>query len=174
MGQIVVVSILIVLMLLLVPLFSHLLARWPRLLKTGKWAMLAVYVLAAVYLTLFSRAPRIYHHMRLMPFWSYIEAIQLERADLVEEIILNMMLFVPMGYLVQDLFPKLKPLVIIVIAVLCSGMIESVQLFAKLGLCEVDDVISNTAGAALGMGAWRVTDWLLKRREGRGQSLPKA
>ena len=38
---------------------------------------------------------------------------------------------------------------------LLSASTEMVQLFFKLGLCEVDDLISNTLGTLVGVGLYK-------------------
>lgn len=65
----------------------------------------------------------------------------------------NLVMFVPLGFLLPRTFPRLdrlwKTLAIVVLAVI---LVELVQLFTLLGSCDVDDLILNTLGAALGYG----------------------
>ena len=60
------------------------------MLKYTNYIILAVYLFANLYLTILARPTRLYHHMELTPFWSYAAAM--ERADLREEILLNIIL----------------------------------------------------------------------------------
>jgi glycopeptide antibiotics resistance protein len=39
---------------------------------------------------------------------------------------------------------------------LFSAAIEAVQYAANLGWCEIDDVICNVLGAAIGFGLWKL------------------
>ena len=66
----------------------------------------------------------------------------------LEGIILNILLFVPFGYLVPSLFPRLRHVVLLAFCV--SLIIEVLQLVTRLGYADVDDLINNTIGAAIG------------------------
>ena len=153
MDKVTAYSFLILGMVLTLPVISHLLRERPVALKYTNYIILAVYLFANMYLTILSRPTRIYHHMELTPFWSYAGA--LKRAELREEILLNIILYIPFGYLVHYAFPKLKWWVIVCGGFLLSGFTETVQLFFKLGLCEVDDLISNTLGTLVGVGLYK-------------------
>ena len=141
-------------MVLTLPVISHWLRRYPRLLRWLNYGLLAVYLFANLYLTLLSRPVKMYHHMELTPLWSYTAAFNGD-AKLREEVILNILLYIPLGYLLHYAFPRLKWWMIVVTGFLLSGLTETIQLFFKLGLCEVDDLISNTMGTVIGVGAYR-------------------
>lgn len=153
MDKITIYSFLILAMTLALPVLSHVLRERPRALKYANYLILIVYLFANLYLTILSRPARIYHHMELTPFWSYIGA--LDRADLREEILLNVILYIPFGYLMHYAFPKMKWWMVAGAGFLLSGFTETVQLFFKLGLCEVDDLISNTLGTLAGIGLYK-------------------
>ena len=72
----------------------------------------------------------------------------------VESIILNILLYYPLGYLLPILFPKLKPKHVILIGCLCSIATEATQYLLRMGWCETDDVIHNTLGTAIGVFVW--------------------
>ena len=74
--------------------------------------------------------------------------------ELREEVLLNILLYIPFGSLIHYAFPKLKWWTIVVSGFLMSGLTETIQLFFKLGLCEVDDLISNTLGTIIGVGLY--------------------
>ena len=71
-------------------------------------------------------------------------------------IILNILLYYPLGYLLPILFPKLKPKHVILIGCLCSIATEATQYLLKMGWCETDDVIHNTLGTAIGVWVWHL------------------
>lgn len=141
-------------MVLGLPLVSHQLRRKPSIFRYVNFILLGIYLFAYLYLTILSRPVKLYHHMRLTPFWSYEAALQ-GNARLREEVILNILLYVPLGYLLHYAFPRLKWWMVILTGFLMSGLTETVQLFFKLGLCEVDDLISNTLGTVIGVGAYK-------------------
>ena len=63
----------------------------------------------------------------------------------------NIIGFIPLGFLLALLFPKWRNAGrIILMSALISLCYESIQLFAVLGIFDVDDIILNTAGGAIG------------------------
>lgn len=78
--------------------------------------------------------------------------------------VLNILLFVPFGYLLPKLVFKVdekrKSLFIKVTLAgfLCSLIIETAQLVFRCGIFELDDLIKNTMGAAIGCGVFRIMD----------------
>ena len=67
------------------------------------------------------------------------------RADILR----NIWLFVPIGAFLYRFYPKRW---IVIIPVVISFFIEAIQYFTGIGLCELDDVISNGLGGAIGYG----------------------
>ena len=65
----------------------------------------------------------------------------------------NIFLFVPLGFLLPRVFGRLHGLKS---TLLCTGAIifcvEILQVITLLGYCDIDDLILNTLGAALGYG----------------------
>ena len=74
----------------------------------------------------------------------------------VAGLILNILLYYPLGYLLPILFPKLKSKHVILIGCLCSIATEATQYLLKMGWCETDDVIHNTLGTAIGVWVWHL------------------
>ncbi len=124
-------------------------------------AMLVLYSAVYVYLTFLYRTPMAEMHMRLDPFWSYREAFDgfftIRRLGVARSICLNILLYIPPGYLLPSVFRRCKHR-FIVSAVAAAGLslgTEAVQFFTKTGLCETDDVINNLIGAVIGgIGYW--------------------
>ena len=85
--------------------------------------------------------------LRLEPFWSYRKI--LTDSDIRADILKNIWLFIPLGAILYQIYPKAK---VLLIPVVLSIMIEVIQYFAGLGFCELDDVISNGLGGAIGYG----------------------
>lgn len=174
MFQIVIILILIILMSLIV----NCLIKGPEIRKRKKilWGIGIIYVVGNVYFTLISRRVGLTSRLELMPFRAYSNLFELELdseqavgswASMflhgilpIESIILNILLYYPLGYLLPILFPKLKPKHIILIGCLCSIATEATQYLLKMGWCETDDVIHNTLGTAIGVWVWM---WQSKR-----------
>ena len=69
----------------------------------------------------------------------------------------NICMFVPLGFFLRILFPRYRSFLrcMAAVAVIMSA-VELCQLFTLRGFCEVDDVMLNVLGAAVG--------WLLARQ----------
>ena len=110
---------------------------------SGRMAFLIIYLLFIVSMTLAFREMG-YSRGRLEIFWSYKQFFTSDRIRL--EILNNIWLFVPLGAVLYSPGHKFTW----IYAVLLSVWIELIQYETGLGLCEVDDVISNTLGTLIG------------------------
>ena len=100
--------------------------------------MLAGYLFLILAVTVLDRMPGPKMPYELIPFWPYgVKALRME-------ILLNAILFVPVGLLA----PSWKT---VGLAAGYSMMIELAQLVSFRGLFEFDDVIHNALGTALGV-----------------------
>ena len=80
----------------------------------------------------------------------------------------NVLLFVPLGFMLPILFAKARRFsTTIVWTMLASLTIELTQLGTRLGSFDVDDLILNTLGGAIGYGAWIIcaAGWRLALRK---------
>lgn len=69
----------------------------------------------------------------------------------------NVLMFVPLGIFLPGIWQKMRKFFLFLLCVI--GMIlavELVQLVTLLGSCDVDDLILNLVGAALGFGFWKL------------------
>lgn len=96
------------------------------------------------------------------PFWSYA-AIQQGREELLAENIMNVVVFVPIGILLEIGFAKWPWWKAIGTGCLLSMLIEAMQLGFKRGFCEVDDVMHNTLGCFVGYMVARGAKCVVKR-----------
>lgn len=70
----------------------------------------------------------------------------------------NVVMFVPLGLFLPLLFPRLRKLWrAMLTASLLIAAVEITQLFTLLGSCDVDDLILNLAGAAVGYGIYQLS-----------------
>lgn len=88
--------------------------------------------------------------MELQLFWSYADA-ESGNTYLYYENILNICLFIPIGYLFYYSWPQLKWWCSLLFGAIISVTIEVMQLSFQRGLCEVDDVFHNTVGCLAGI-----------------------
>lgn len=130
-----------------------------------------VYVLAIIYLVFISREPTPMFRYSIKPFVAVrrglefsdglIESIisgtvKISNWGELKNIILNIMLFIPFGYLLPCLFPRLCWWQVIPLGFGFSLCIELLKLLTRLGFADVDDLINNTLGATLGWIAYRM------------------
>jgi len=102
--------------------------------------------------TVICRKPFYFEFERLQPtpFWTYKAVIEHTPGVRVWDIILNVVLFVPMGFLIKLIYPAISIWKIFIIAVCCSFFIETNQYMFEKGIAQIDDVMHNTIGCAIG------------------------
>ncbi len=145
------------------------------------WAAFAVYVLGNLYFTILSRIAGSGTHVDLRPFGSYLRMFESIEEDFVNVsgfaalflsdisfltgMLLNILLYYPLGYLLTILFPKLRAWQIILIGCAASLATELTQYFLRMGWCEMDDLLHNTLGTAVGLWVRRVQNRFLCKRK---------
>lgn len=130
-----------------------------------------VYMLALLYLVIVSREPVPYLRYSINPLGAIrrglgfrdeiISGLLHDDAKVIswmilKGVILNIMLFIPFGFLLPSLFPQLCWWQIILIGLVFSLFIELVQFFKRLGYADVDDLINNTLGTAIGFLCYKL------------------
>ena len=68
----------------------------------------------------------------------------------IEDLLLNIILFLPFGFLLPYIWPKLNGWKTILLAFCVSTIIEITQYFAHWGCLGLDDIFNNTLGACIG------------------------
>jgi glycopeptide antibiotics resistance protein len=69
----------------------------------------------------------------------------------------SIILFLPLGFLLPSVFLNLKTFKrVIFLSLLLSTCIEGIQFITKLGVLDIDDIILNLGGAALGYSLFRM------------------
>ena len=75
-------------------------------------------------------------------------------------------MFIPLGTFLPALWPKLQKAWKTLLAALLSILaVEIIQLFSLLGRCDIDDLLLNMAGIAVGYALWRLCRWILQKRK---------
>ena len=105
--------------------------------------ILAAYILFILMQTVIGRKPGV-GRVELTPFWSY------SHPELRMEILLNYVLFVPLGLLLYLCFGEKYGLRVVLAGFLLSASVELIQLLFNIGLFEFDDMIGNTIGCLIG------------------------
>lgn len=149
----------------LVTIIAYLLFRKGKIERSSFIAspLLAFYLSFVIKITITERVSSPNAAYRLIPCWSY-RAILNGEVDLIFQIIWNVVLFIPIGFLLMLFLTfKQKRLLSFVISLLMSAVIESIQLIFHLGLFELDDIIHNTLGAIIGTCAYAFIIYMRKR-----------
>lgn len=142
------------------------LARIQKLVKIG---LLIAYVAAVLTITLGSRRADTVTHIGFDPFivyeWTIKSILQGWKVDGWAEALkhlrwqkgqlaslgLNVLLFVPLGYLVPSVSSFFRRWwKVVALGFLFSLLIESIQLVTRLGWFDASDLLHNTVGAMIG------------------------
>lgn len=128
--------------------------RWTR----ACGLLLAFSISWVINMTILGRTSREEFEVRLLPFGSYIEALLEGDAEVWLQILMNVVMFVPIGLLLPCCFRKFeKNKRIFLTALICSSGIELLQGIFKIGMSETDDVLGNVLGAEIGFLIWWVS-----------------
>ena len=148
-------------MLLLIFLWGYLGFREGRRLRWRlmNFLLFAGTAAAIFYMTVYTRGESPSEAV-LVPFQSFQEAkIQ---PELYRSMLMNVFLFVPIGLSFPFVLGKgrLPEFLTVCVALAFTVGIEYLQYRYALGRCEVDDIIMNTMGAAVGsFGHWLSRNW---------------
>jgi len=103
----------------------------------------------------------------LEPFWSYRWGIRKYGLSIVQEVILNVFMFLPVGVLLPVIFSNNKMeserrrfALVMLVGLGCSLAVELLQVVLRCGLCEFDDLFHNVLGVAIG---YRIFKWNSRR-----------
>ena len=149
-----------------------------RLRQLVLYAVFLVYVAAFLIIVFFSRSTADGYQVHVAPFQDLYNAVETERGlvdvivtifregiaeglsrvDIIRpqdiaQVYLNVMLFVPMGYLLPYVFNWFRARATIRPVVACfviSLVTENMQLIFRRGLYDLDDLLSNTLGGFIG------------------------
>jgi len=115
-------------------------------------------LVASVTLVVFRGSP--YAQFELDPIASYRRWLtappDLARIEALS-IILNIAMFVPLGFLVPALWRGLAKIYIILpLSILATLVIEATQLITNRGVFSIEDIIHNTAGGLFGYAIFKI------------------
>ena len=114
------------------------------------------YTMLLLYITLLGRTKPI-NSISLVLFESYIGYLNGVQ-EMLRTCIMNIFLFYPLGLVLGAVLTKQKLWKLLLAWAACFGlsvMIELSQYIFSIGYAEVDDVINNTIGSALGISVMR-------------------
>ena len=138
-----------------------------KIQKRAALSVLLPYLFLVGASTIITRRADTEKHAILKPFWT-IQAILTggkQKAWLLNEVFLNILMLMPVGFLLPFLFEKRKLAVTLLIGMGISLTIEIVQLLTHRGYPEIDDLIFNMLGVFIGYGIYSI----VKRRPNHAQ-----
>ena len=109
------------------------------------------------------------YHYNLTPFREIRRFIVYRRTlgwfAVLSNLLGNVLAFVPFGMILPMLTPKCRNFFhIVLLGFDFSLFVETIQLISKVGSFDVDDLILNTLGAALGYLAYRLIRRYFRRK----------
>ena len=140
--------------------------------------LFVVYVILLIYFLFFAeeygrvaQAEQVYRYnlvpfVEIRRFWKYRE--QLGMFAVFSNIFGNVICFLPFGFILPVIFRRMNNGFLICISgFILSLTVEVIQLVTKVGCFEVDDMILNTLGAALGYVLFLICNhiWRCLRRQ---------
>lgn len=139
---------------------------WTLGLKKGVQAsaliFFIIYGLYVICTTVLYRHLLAESRINLIPLWSYT-AIMNGEVKLIKQIIMNIMVFVPIGVSLAICIRKTTWWKVILIGCMVSICVELLQYHFRRGLCEFDDVFHNTIGCLIGYGLYSLARFGYKR-----------
>lgn len=132
--------------------------------------MLAVYVFLTLCTTVFFRESHEEMHYFLSPFHWY----GVLYSKMLAEIILNILLFIPIGFFVAAVMRNRNILKTLCVGFVLSSTIEFIQLVSRRGVCSVDDVIHNTLGCGIGFVLFLISSLVFSGIVGSAKQSLKA
>lgn len=133
--------------------------------------LLVIYVTSLLYLALLGRSGEYIRSLTLMPFSSHLFVLKnYNYHDVFYQIIENILVFIPMGILAPEVLNLRGKKGALPLTVLLGGLtsfiIELAQFTYAVGYSEVDDIINNTLGCAVGYGIFCFADYVKIRKNG--------
>ncbi|MBR3494663.1 MAG: VanZ family protein [Clostridia bacterium] len=156
---------------------------------------LGVYLAALAYLVFFSRSASEDYQVHIAPFADLRNAVRIDygvfgllrsllteglsgaaahvkivRAEDITQVYMNVMLMVPMGYLLPYIFPwfrakaRIRPVMACFAAALLT---ENLQLIFRRGFYDMDDLIANTLGGLVGQSLFRSVAYVVTHPDWR-------
>lgn len=115
-------------------------------------------------MTLFGREMGETRSYRLLPFESYGVAFFEGNIEILLQIVVNIAMYVPLSILLPVCFRWFERYRNVVLVVTISSLaVELIQVIFKMGMFEVDDVISSVLGTLIGLAVYAFSRKAIQR-----------
>ena len=132
--------------------------------------LLSLYIVVLLYLTVVGRYSHEENDFQIHVFTSYGRLLEKTDRQSMEQIIINLLMLVPVGFLLSVIIKgKGKYGIVFVLCLLLTVFIESMQLWMKCGSFEVDDIINNMIGAVIGALIYALIHWITHQKMYKGK-----
>ncbi len=103
-------------------------------------------------------------------FWSYriaFDGFSIKNRFYAREILQNILLFIPLGMVLVAIFRETKHPILwpMLIGLGLSMITEIGQYISRRGIVELDDVMDNGVGLLIGIGAFVLTEKIIRRKQ---------
>ena len=127
--------------------------------RQTSFCLLMGYLFLVLCITIFYREETFEKRYYLQPLWSYFHLYN----KLLAQVIMNVLLFIPIGLFVGGVLKKKYLWNAIGIGFVLSFFIELTQLVTTRGVFNVDDIIHNVLGCIIGFSFFVLCYKLIKR-----------
>lgn len=132
--------------------------------------LLSLYIVVLIYFTVVGRYSHEEYEYQIYVFRSYGQLLESFDRQSVEQIVINLLMLVPVGFLLSVIIRmKGKYPVVLGLCFLLTAFIESMQLLKQFGSFEVDDIINNMIGAAIGTLIYALIHWITQQKMYKGK-----
>ena len=107
---------------------------------------------------------------KLIPLYSYYELFEKGISTLFPQIIINILIFTPLGLFFRMTCPQMLFVKVCSWGMSISILLELLQLKYKKGLFEVDDILHNTLGFVIGILIYSAIAFVKKKQESLRQN----
>ncbi len=130
--------------------------------------LLAVYIIMVFGVTILNRGAYYQGATSIYFLRSYKEAWNIFSINSWQFIILNIIMFIPLGFILPLFHKRFRKIYNNVAAgFMLTLFIESVQLIAGLGVFDIDDIFNNSLGTLIGYGIIMALLTIIKSEKGR-------
>ena len=116
------------------------------------WVLLVEYLCLVICVAVVFRPTLPVRNLHLTPLWIYTDLATSSRNGAVRDIVINLLLFLPVGALLAGINPSLKWYKVLLIGLACSLTIELLQYLLLRGVAQTDDLIHNAVSCLVGWG----------------------
>lgn len=132
---------------------------YPVFIRQASFCLFIGYVFLVLCTTIFFREDTYEKRYMLRPLWSYTVLYN----KLLAQIIMNILLFIPIGLFIGGALKKKQLLNAMGIGFALSFFIELTQLVSTRGVFNIDDIIHNTFGCVIGYLCFIICYKLIRR-----------